>query len=150
MRTFDDIRVGDKAYFSKTISEIDLCLFCGISGDFNPLHVDELYSSTGIFKNRIVHGLLVASFISNVLGMQLPGPGTIYISQQLNFMNPVYIGDTVTATVEVLSILTSKHQIMLRTLCVNQNGICAIDGEAKVLFDPDRKVSNKSVRFEEK
>jgi 3-hydroxybutyryl-CoA dehydratase len=97
MKKFEDIEIGATASFSKTIGETDLYLYCGISGDFNPLHVDDMYSSKAMFKGRIVHGLLVASFISNVLGTQLPGPGTIYINQSLKFFAPVYVGDTITA-----------------------------------------------------
>jgi len=134
---FDSIHLGDKAQFTKTISETDVNLYCGISGDFNPLHINELYASKTMFKGRVVHGLLVASFISNVLGMQLPGPGTIYISQNLKFFMPVYIGDTITATVEVFEKIPSKFHILVKTSCFNQNGECVIDGTAKVLFNPD-------------
>jgi 3-hydroxybutyryl-CoA dehydratase len=133
---FEDIVVGERANFTKTINESDLYLFCGISGDFNPLHVDELYAYKSLFKGRVVHGLLVASLLSNVLGMQLPGNGTIYISQTLNFISPVYIGDTITANVQVLEIIESKHHLLLRTWCVNQDDECVLDGEAKVLFQP--------------
>ena len=137
MQKFEDINIGDKASFTKTLSETDLYLFCGISGDFNPLHVDEMYASKALFKGRVVHGILIASFISNVLGMKLPGPGTIYISQNLKFFSPVYVGDTITASVEVLEKIHEKRHVVLRTFCVNQEGKYVIDGEAKVLFDPD-------------
>jgi len=134
--TFEQIKIGDKADFTKTITETDLYLFCGISGDFNPLHVNELYASKSLFKGKIVHGMLVAGLISNVLGMKLPGPGTIYISQTLNFMKPVYIGDTITVIVEVVDKIAEKKHILLQTRCFNQNGTCVIDGIAKVLYDP--------------
>ena len=134
MQKFENINIGDKASFTKTLSETDIYLFCGISGDFNPLHVDEMYASKSLFKRRVVHGLLVASFISTVLGMRLPGPGTIYISQNLKFFAPVYIGDTITASVEVLEKINEKQHVVLRTFCTNQEGKCVIDGEAKVLF----------------
>lgn len=137
MNRFDEIKIGDKASFTKTISETDLYLFCGISGDFNPLHIDKMYASKSLFKGRIVHGMLVVSFISNVLGMKLPGPGTIYISQNLKFIAPVYVGDTITAYVEVLEKIYEKHHIILRTCCLNQRDQLIIDGTAKVLFDPD-------------
>ncbi len=138
MSKFQEINIGDTASFTKTLTETDLYLFCGISGDFNPLHVDEMYASKALFKKKVLHGLLVASFISNVLGMKLPGPGTIYLYQNLKFFAPVYLGDTITASVEVLEKINAKRHVILRTFCVNQEGKCVIDGEAKVLFDPDR------------
>jgi len=104
MNEFEEIKIGAKESFTKTIGEADLTLFCGISGDFNPLYVDEVYASKTLFKGRVVHGMLVASFISNVLGTKMPGLGTIYLSQDMRFLAPVYIGDTITATVEVVSI----------------------------------------------
>ncbi len=134
--TFEQIKIGDKADFTKTVTETDLYLFCGISGDFNPLHVNELYASKSLFKGKIVHGMLVAGLISNVLGMKLPGPGTIYISQSLTFIKPVYIGDTITVVVEVIDKIHEKKHVILKTQCFNQNGICVIDGTAKVLYDP--------------
>jgi len=137
MKRFDEINIGDKAEFTKTISETDLYLYCGISGDFNPLHVNALYASKSIFKGRIVHGLLVASLISNVVGMKLPGPGAIYITQNLVFLNPTYVGDTITATIEVLDLIPLKHHMILRTSCINQKGEYVIDGQAKVLYNPD-------------
>ena len=137
MSRFDQIKIGDQAEFTKTISETDLYLYCGISGDFNPLHVDELYASRSLFKGRIVHGLLVASLISNVVGMKLPGPGAIYITQDLTFLIPTYVGDTITAGVEVLDINPSKHHLLLRTSCKNQNDESVIEGQAKVLYNPD-------------
>jgi 3-hydroxybutyryl-CoA dehydratase len=144
MRKFDEIKVGDKAEFSKTISETDLYLYCGISGDFNPLHVNALYASKSIFKGRIVHGLLVASLISNVVGMKLPGPGSIYITQDLAFLRPAYVGDTITAIVEVLDLIPSKRRIIIRTSCKNQNDELVIDGQAKVLYDPDDDLAQAS------
>lgn len=137
MKRFDEIKVGDRAEFTKTIGETDLYLFCGISGDFNPLHVDSLYASKALFKGRIVHGLLVASLISNVVGMKLPGPGAIYINQDLVFLKPTYVGDTVTAVVEVLDLIPLKKHVLLKTSCINQNGECVIEGQAKVLYNPD-------------
>jgi len=137
MKTFESIKLHDKESFTKTISETDLYLFCRISGDFNPLHVDEMYASRKLFKGRLVHGMLVASLISNVLGMKLPGPGTVYISQNLKFLAPVYVGDTITTSVEVIEKIPEKNHIVLRTFCVNQEEKVVLDGEAKVLFNPD-------------
>ena len=93
--------IGEKAAFSRTITEADIIAYAGFSGDFNPLHVDEEYARTTRFGSRIAHGLLTAGLISNVLGMKLPGPGAIYLSQTLKFTAPVRIGDTITATAEV-------------------------------------------------
>ncbi|WP_435549312.1 MaoC family dehydratase [Desulfobacterium sp. N47] len=134
---FGKIRIGATESFTKTIGEADLTLFCGISGDFNPLHVDDLYASKTLFRGRVAHGMLVASFISNVLGTKLPGPGTIFLSQNIKFLTPVYIGDTITAIVEIVSKDPQKRHIVLRTFCINQKGVNVIDGEAQVLFDPD-------------
>ncbi len=138
MKKFEDIEIGEKAYFSKTLSETDLHLFCGISGDFNPLHVDKMYSSKSLFKERVVHGLLVASLISNVLGMRLPGPGTVYVSQNLKFRAPAYVGDTITVMIEILEKIPEKKHLIVKTTCMNQEERIVIDGEAEVLFDPDQ------------
>ena len=138
MSVFEDIKIGDSASFTKTVGETDLYLFCGISGDFNPLHINQIYATKAKFgKGRLVHGLLVASFISNVLGTKLPGPGTVYISQNLRFMAPVYVGDTVQTVVEVMEKIEEKRHFVLRTYCVNQEGVRVIDGEAKVLLLQD-------------
>jgi len=126
---------GQKASFTKTISEADVILFAGISGDFNPLHINEEYARQSRFGRRIAHGLLSAGLISHVLGMQLPGPGAIYLKQDLKFLAPVFIGDTITATVEVLSYREDKHIVTLQTDCVNQNGEKVLTGEAVLMMD---------------
>ncbi|MCG6891987.1 MAG: MaoC family dehydratase [Desulfobacteraceae bacterium] len=131
-KTIDELRVGDAASFSKTVSESDVYLFAGVTGDFNPAHVDESYAEKTFFKTRIAHGVLAAGFISAVLGTRLPGPGTIYLRQSLNFRAPVAIGDTITATVEVIEILKEKKRVRLSTVCVNQEGTVVLDGEAVV------------------
>ena len=95
--TYEEIQIGDTAIFSKTISEFDIYQFAGITGDFNPMHINEEFADTTIFKDRIAHGLLTGSFISTVLGMKLPGPNTIYLSQSFKFTAPVKIGDTITS-----------------------------------------------------
>ena len=97
---YEDIQIGDTATFSKTISEFDIYQFAGITGDFNPMHINEEFADTTIFEDRIAHGLLTGSFISTVLGMKLPGPNSIYLSQSFSFTAPVKIGDTITAKVE--------------------------------------------------
>ena len=130
--TIDQLKVGQQARFSKTVAESDVYLFAGISGDFNPAHINQTYAEQTAFKNRIAHGILSASFISTVIGCQLPGPGTIYISQTLNFLAPVRIGDTITATAEVVEILTEKKRVRLKTVCTNQDGTEVLTGEALV------------------
>jgi len=136
-KTIDELSIGDQASFSKTISETDIYLYAGITGDFNPAHINEAYAQTTAFKTRIAHGMLIAGFISNLLGTRLPGPGTIYMSQDLKFLAPVAIGDTITATVEVIDILTEKKRVRLKTTCMNQKGTIVLDGEA--LVSPPRK-----------
>ena len=97
-KTFDELNIGDQAHFSKTVTDADIYLFAGVTGDMNPAHINEAYAKETFFKTRIAHGMLSAGFISAVIGMRLPGPGTVYMHQSLDFLAPVYIGDTVTAT----------------------------------------------------
>ncbi|MEM7828307.1 MAG: MaoC family dehydratase [Candidatus Aenigmatarchaeota archaeon] len=134
MDRFNTIKIGDRASFSKTILETDLVLFMGICGDFNPIHTDARYAEKTIFKGRIVHGLLTASLISTVIGMHLPGPGTVYLSQELKFLKPVRIGDTLTANAEVLEKREDKRILTLRTWVTNQDGVDVIDGKAVVML----------------
>jgi 3-hydroxybutyryl-CoA dehydratase len=131
-KTFDELNVGQSARFSKTITETDIYLYAGISGDFNPAHVNEAYAATTFFKTRIAHGMLTASFISTLVGTILPGPGSIYMRQELNFLAPVKIGDTVTAIAEVVEKVADKKRVRLKTWCINQNGTTVLDGEALV------------------
>ena len=131
-KTISELKVGDSAEFSKTISEADVYLYAGVTGDLNPAHINETYAQSTFFKTRIAHGMLSAGFISGVLGMQLPGPGTIYMRQELNFRAPVRIGDTITARAEVVEINTEKKRVRLKTTCVNQEGTLVLDGEALV------------------
>lgn len=133
MPTYKDLKIGDKASFSKTISEFDIYQFAGITGDFNPLHVDAEYAKKSIFSERIAHGILTAGFISSVLAMKLPGPDTIYLSQNLLFKVPVRIGDTVIAEVEIIEKRDDKKIIRLRTQVKNQHDQIVIDGEALVM-----------------
>jgi len=138
-KTIDQIQVGDKARFTKTISESDIYLYAGVTGDFNPAHINSVYAEKTPFKTRIAHGMLMGGFISAVMANQLPGPGTIYISQTLNFLAPVRIGDTITAEVEIIEILTEKKRARIKTTCTNQDGKTVVDGEA--LVSPPRPVS---------
>ena len=131
-KTINELKIGDSAEFSKTISEADVYLYAGVSGDLNPAHINEAYAQNTFFKTRIAHGMLSAGFISAVLGMQLPGPGTIYLRQELSFRAPVRSGDTITARAEVVEINVEKNRVRLKTTCVNQEGTLVLDGEALV------------------
>ena len=133
MATYDDISIGDSATFSKTITETDVYLFAGITGDLNPAHVDAVSAGRGMFKQRIAHGMLTGSFISTVLAMQLPGPGTIYVSQTLNFRAPVFFGDTLTARVEAIEKLEQRRWVKFKTTVTNQDGKTVVEGEAVVI-----------------
>ncbi|MDM8537855.1 MaoC family dehydratase [Desulfobacterales bacterium HSG17] len=131
-KTINEIKVEDFAEFAKTISESDVYMYAGITGDLNPAHINEAYAEKTFFKTRIAHGMLTAGFISAILGMQLPGPGTIYMKQDLKFMAPVRIGDTIVARAEVTEVIEEKNRIKLRTTCTNQEGTIVLDGEAVV------------------
>ena len=131
-KSISELKVGDAAEFAKTVSESDIYLYAGVSGDLNPAHINESYAQNTFFKTRIAHGMLSAGFISAAIGMQLPGPGTIYLRQELNFRAPVRVGDTVTARVEIIEIIADKKRVRLKTTCVNQEGTLVLDGEAVV------------------
>lgn len=132
-KTISEIKVGDSAEFAKTIAEADIYLYAGITGDFNPAHLNEAYAEKTFFKTRIAHGMLVAGFISAILGTKLPGPGTIYLEQTLKFLAPVRIGDTITARVEAAEIMNDRNRIRFKTTCNNQEGTTVLDGEALVM-----------------
>ncbi|MFQ5979348.1 MAG: MaoC family dehydratase [Candidatus Heimdallarchaeota archaeon] len=129
-KTFSEIRVGESAELKRTINEADIEKFAELSGDYNPIHMNEEFARTTIFKSRIAHGILTAAFISAVLARDLPGPGSILLSQKLIFKKPVRIGDTITARVEVSNKDKEKERISLRTTCTNQNNELVVDGEA--------------------
>lgn len=126
--------VGQSASLTKTVSETDVYLFAGITGDLNPAHTDEEYAKGTRFKTRIAHGMLSGGLISAVLGMKLPGPGTIYTGQTLKFLAPVRIGDTITATARIKELDPVKHRVVLETTCVNQDGTTVTAGEATALL----------------
>ena len=134
-QTWDLLEIGDKATFRKTITDGDISMFAGATGDTNPYHFDDTYSSKGRFRKRIAHGMLVTGLISTVLGTRLPGPGTIYLHQTITFKNPVFIGDTITAVAEVIKIHESKPIVTLSTNCYNQDGNAVVEGEAVVLVE---------------
>ena len=125
----EDLSVGMSKIYSKTISEADIVMFAGISGDTNPVHLNQLFAEGTIFKERIAHGMLSASFISTVLGTQLPGPGCIYLSQSLKFRAPVKAGDTVVARATVKAIDEEKRRVTLETVC-SVGDTVVIEGEA--------------------
>ncbi len=127
---------GQRATFTKTITEADIYGYAGITGDFNPLHVDAEYAARSRFGERIAHGMLTAGLISAVLGMRLPGPGGIFLSQSLKFPKPVRIGDTVTAEAEVRAYRADRRILILKTSCRNQHGEVVVEGESVLLVDP--------------
>jgi 3-hydroxybutyryl-CoA dehydratase len=135
MARIDEIQVGQSAEMAKTVTETDIALFAGVTGDFNPVHIDAVEAGKSRFGERIAHGMLSAGFISAVLGTRLPGTGSIYLSQSLRFTKPVRIGDTVTTRVEVLEVIATKRRVRLATTCRNQNGETVVEGEAVVMVD---------------
>ena len=139
-KTIEEMKVGDTAKFSKTVSESDVYLFAGVTGDLNPAHVSEEFAKDTFFKTRIAHGMLSASFISTVIGTMLPGPGSVYMRQEANFLAPVKFGDTITAIVEVAEIIADKKRVRLKTYCINQEKTVVVDGEA--LVSPPRAPKN--------
>ncbi len=132
-KLFEEYQVGEKASFTKTVTESDVYGYAGITGDFNPAHVNKAAAENSMFKQRIAHGMLSAGFISAVLGTKLPGEGAIYISQELSFLAPVYFNDTITAEAEVIEKL-EKGRIKLRTTCTNQDGTICLDGTAVLMI----------------
>jgi len=129
---YSEVLVGQSVQIVHTVTEKDVETFGSLTGDFNPLHFNEEWAKTTIFKGRIAHGLLTASFISTAIGMKLPGPGTIYLGQSLSFKRPVRIGDTITAKAEVVRKDDEKEHITLKTECTNQRGEAVLEGEAVV------------------
>ena len=126
--------VGAQATRERTITDDDIVRFAEVSGDRNPVHLDADYAARSPFGQRIAHGFLIGSLISAAIGMDLPGPGSIYLGQTLKFVAPVHIGDTVTVSVEVIKVREDKGLITLRTDCTNQNGALVITGEAVVKY----------------
>ena len=131
----EDLSVGMTALFAKTVTEADIVLFAGISGDINPVHLNHEFASETIFEGRIAHGLLTASFISTVIGTKLPGPGAIYLKQSLNFRAPVRAGDTVKARATITAIDMGKRRVTLETVASVGDKV-VLDGEALVLVPP--------------
>ena len=129
---FEDIEEGMKDAYAKTITNADIITFAGISGDINPVHLNHEFASETMFEGQIAHGMLTASFISTVIGTKLPGPGCIYVSQNLRFKAPVKVGDTVTAICTVRKKIPEKHMIEMETVC-SVGGKPVLDGDATIL-----------------
>ena len=110
-KTLAELKVGERAQFAKTVSESDIYLYAGVTGDFNPAHINEEYAKKTFFKTRIAHGMLTAGFVSAILGTRLPGPGTIFLRQEIDFLAPVRIGDTITARVEVIEVIQDRNRV---------------------------------------
>ncbi len=130
----EDLSVGMSASFAKTVTEADIVNFAGVSGDTNPVHLNQDFAEATLFRGRIAHGMLSAGFISTVFGTRLPGPGCIYLSQDLRFRAPVKIGDTVTATVTIREIVPEKARVIFDTACKVGETV-VVDGEAKLMVD---------------
>ncbi len=135
----EDLKVGMSAMFGKTVTEADIMAFAGVSGDTNPIHLHDGFARSTRFGQRIAHGMLSGSFISTVIGTKLPGPGAIYVSQTMNFMAPVLIGETITAVATVTQIDEKRRRVTLKTQCLNGDKV-VIDGEATILV-PRRDVA---------
>lgn len=133
----EDLSVGMTAVFAKTVTEADIVLFAGISGDINPVHLNHEFATETMFEGRIAHGMLTASFISTVIGTKMPGPGTIYLKQSLNFRAPVRAGDTARARATVKEIFAEKRRVVMETV-VTVGDTVVLDGEALILV-PSRE-----------
>ncbi|MEZ5690531.1 MAG: bifunctional enoyl-CoA hydratase/phosphate acetyltransferase [Rickettsiales bacterium] len=138
-KTYDEINLGDSASLTRILTKRDIQLFAIVTGDMNPAHLDEAYAKTDIFQRIIGHGMWTGSMFSSLLGMQLPGLGTIYLSQTLKFLRPVHLGDTITASVKVIEKDDKHKHVKLATICVNESGQHVLEGEAVVL-PPEKKV----------
>ncbi len=134
---FEELQLGMTASVTREVAEADIASFATVSGDHNPVHVDAAYAATTMFGERISHGMLTASYISAVFGMQLPGPGAIYVSQTLNFRRPVRIGDAIETIVEVNDLWPQKRRARFDCRCVNSEGKTVLEGEA-ILLVPSR------------
>jgi acyl dehydratase len=131
--TIDRIQVGDHAELTRVATDGDIADFVDSVGDYNPIHSDPAYAAGTLFKERIAPGIWTAGLVSAVIGTRLPGPGTIYLSQDLRFLRPVKLGDTITARVDVIETICEKNRVRLRTVCVNQRGEEVLGGEALVM-----------------
>lgn len=131
--TIDEMSIGQSATFTKTITEADVTLFAGVSGDLNPVHINETFAKDTMFKGRIAHGMLCGSLVSAVLGMYLPGPGCILLKQEMKFLAPVYFNDTLTASCVLKEKNEEKNTVVFNCKVTNQAGVDVIVGEAKLM-----------------
>ncbi|MGA3037806.1 MAG: MaoC family dehydratase [Vulcanimicrobiaceae bacterium] len=136
-----DFTEGQSASLTRVVTAADVEGFAAVTGDTNPVHLDETYAAGTRFGRRIAHGMLAVSYISAILGTKFPGPGTIYLSQNVSFLAPVYLGDTITATVIVSKFRAEKGVLTLLTQCTNQDGVKVVDGQAVVLVTDVRSVA---------
>lgn len=146
-RTYEEVNIGDTASVSHTVSERDLVLFATVSGDVNPVHLDQQFAETTPFKGRIAHGMLSGALISAAIACELPGPGTIYIGQELSFLRPVRLGDDIRIELEVLEKL-QKNRLKIATRVINQDGKKVVDGTATVMA-PTEKVRLERIQLPE-
>ncbi|NCT41568.1 MAG: bifunctional enoyl-CoA hydratase/phosphate acetyltransferase [Alphaproteobacteria bacterium] len=147
-KTYDEIKIGESATLTRTLTKRDIQLFATVTGDMNPAHLDEAYAKTDIFHQIVGHGMWTASMFSVLLGMQLPGPGTLYLGQTLKFLKPVHLGDIITASVKVIKKDDKHKHITFETLCANEDGEHVLEGEALVLA-PSEKISWKALPLAE-
>ena len=143
-RTFDELEIGESAELRRTLRTQDIELFAVMSGDVNPAHVDPEYAHSDMFHKVIAHGMWGGALISAVLGTELPGPGTIYLSQNLSFRNAVGLGDTITVRVSVAEKSMAHHHVTFDCLCTNQKGETVIEGQALVIA-PTQKIRRPRV-----
>ena len=153
-RTFDEINIGDGASLDRTLTEHDITLFAVMSGDINPAHVDPEYAKSSRFREVIGHGMWSGALISTVLGTEFPGPGTIYLGQDLRFRRPVKVGDTITINVQATEKDAAKGKVVLKTECVNQDGEVVVSGTAEVIAPTEKvrraRVDLPVIRFDDK
>jgi len=131
-----DLKIGDKYSTSREVTDEVIRKFAEVSGDYNPIHLDEEFAKTTRFGKRIAHGMLSGAFISSILGNEFKGKTVIYLSQTLKFTAPVFIGDTVTVTATITNIRESKNIVMMETLCTNQNGETLVKGDSAIMVLP--------------
>ena len=134
----EDLKVGMTAVYAKTVTEADIVMFAGISGDINPVHLNHEFASETMFEGRIAHGMLSASFISTVIGTKLPGPGAIYLSQNLKFKAPVRAGDTVLARTTITEIIPDRRRVAMSTICTVADKV-VIEGDAVIMVPTKRR-----------
>lgn len=132
-KTIAQLSVGDFAVSTHRITESDAAAYAQVTDDYNPIHFDDDYAAATPFGRKIAHGMILAGYLSGVIGIQLPGPGSLYETQTFRFLRPVYFGETITSRVEVVALFPERNRVRLKTECFNQDGVCVLDGEAVIL-----------------